>query len=361
MATVLRCPACGEATRAPVCGSCGAELQMVAADQGARDQDRLVSERDQTASDQDQTWSDHDQTASDRDQRSADDDQHAADDDFASGGDASVYHRSVRARQRSAQDRHLVSGLRDETGVVRLETAEGRDRAAELRDRGAEGRDELARLHDLEEDTGSNLDDLLVRAQRDRYRAAADRAKAADDRRRAAGDREQAARERAEARGTQAEAATALTLATTDELTGTWARRSGLAAVSRELERAHRTGAKLVLAFVDVDGLKAVNDVHGHVAGDALLRLVSDTVRANVRPYDVLVRYGGDELLCAMPNLTAADARERFEKIVAGLRSVNTGHSVTFGLAEAESTDSLEELIVRADQALLDSRRASQS
>jgi len=97
------------------------------------------------------------------------------------------------------------------------------------------------------------------------------------------------------------------------------------------------------------------------VAGDALLRLVSDTIRANVRPYDVLVRYGGDELLCAMPNLTAADARERFEKIVAGLRSVNTGHSVTFGLAEAESTDSLEELIVRADQALLDSRRASQS
>ena len=360
---VIACPACGEVNAVFVCASCGAELagELAAHDRVEAGGDQTASDGDQTASDQDQTWSDHDQTASDRDQRSADDDQHAADDDFASGGDASVYHRSVRARQRSAQDRHLVSGLRDETGVVRLETAEGRDRAAELRDRGAEGRDELARLHDLEEDTGSNLDDLLVRAQRDRYRAAADRAKAADDRRRAAGDREQAARERAEARGTQAEAATALTLATTDELTGTWARRSGLAAVSRELERAHRTGAKLVLAFVDVDGLKAVNDVHGHVAGDALLRLVSDTIRANVRPYDVLVRYGGDELLCAMPNLTAADARERFEKIVAGLRSVNTGHSVTFGLAEAESTDSLEELIVRADQALLDSRRASQS
>jgi len=360
----IACPACGEVNAVLVCASCGAELAgeppAHTRDRDEAGGDQTASDGDQTASDQDQTWSDHDQTASDRDQRSADDDQHAADDDFAAGGDASAYHRSVRARQRSAQDRHLVSGLRDETGAVRLETAEGRDRAAELRDRGAEGRDELARLHDLEEDTGTNLDDLLVRAQRDRYRAAADRAKAADDRRRAAGDREQAARERAGARWSQAEAANALTLATTDELTGAWARRSGLAAVSRELERAHRTGAKLVLAFVDVDGLKAVNDIQGHAAGDTLLRLVSDTIRANVRPYDVLVRYGGDELLCAMPNLSAADARERFEKIVAGLRSVNTGHSVTFGLAEAESTDSLEELIVRADEALLESRRASQ-
>jgi len=359
------CPACGKVDAVLICASCGAEfageLAAHTPDRVEAGGDQTASDGDQTASDQDQTWSDHDQTASDRDQRSADDDQHAADDDFAAGGDASVYQRSVRARQRSAEDRHLVSGLRDETGDVRLETAEGRDRAAELRDRGAEGRDELARLHDLEEDAGRNLDDLLVRAQRDRHRAAADRAKAADDRRRAAGDRAQAARERAEARRNQAEAANALTLATTDELTGTWARRSGLAVASRELERAHRTGATLVLAFVDVDGLKAVNDIHGHAAGDALLRLVSDTIRANVRRYDVLVRYGGDELLCAMPNLTAGDARQRFEKIAASLKSVNTGHSVTFGLAEAEATDSLEELIVRADEALLESRRASQS
>jgi diguanylate cyclase (GGDEF)-like protein len=164
-----------------------------------------------------------------------------------------------------------------------------------------------------------------------------------------------------EARRRGAEAANALTLAMTDELTGAWARRSGLAAVSRELERAHRTGANLVLAFVDVDGLKEVNDSHGHMAGDALLRLVNDTIRANVRPYDVLVRYGGDELLCAMPNLTAADARKRFEKIAATLRSVGTGHSVTFGLADAQSPDSIEELLARADEALLESRRSSHS
>ena len=100
----------------------------------------------------------------------------------------------------------------------------------------------------------------MLRAKRDRERAAADRAKAADDRARAAADREEAARERAEARRHRTESDDNLKLATTDELTGAWTRKFGLEEVSRELERAHRTGATLVLAFVDVDGLKQVND-----------------------------------------------------------------------------------------------------
>ena len=136
-------------------------------------------------------------------------------------------------------------------------------------------------------------------------------------------------------------------LATTDELTDAWTRKLGLEEVSRELERAHRTGARLVLAFVDVDGLKAVNDSQGHLAGDALLRLLGETLRANVRPYDVIVRYGGDELLCAMPNLSAGEARERFERIATALAGADAEHSVTFGLAEAEPADSLQELIAR--------------
>jgi diguanylate cyclase (GGDEF)-like protein len=357
----VRCPACGEATAVLVCRSCGAEVasELLARnlDDSSAGVDQNASDANQTASDQDQTWSDHDQTASDRDQRSADEDQHAADDDFAAGGDASSYHRSVRARERSARDRHLVSAMRDETAAARLETADDRDRAAALRDRGAEGRDELARLHDLQDDAGASFEDVLLRAQRDRYRAAADRAKAADDRRRAADDRTAAARERADARRSHTEAEQALALATTDELTGAWARTFGLAQVSHELERAHRLGAKLVLAFVDVDGLKEVNDRDGHLAGDALLRLVGETLRGNVRPYDVLVRYGGDELLCAMPNLSAVEATGRFETIATALRAVGTGHSVTFGLAEAEAADSLDDLIMRADDALLRARR----
>src|SRR5436309_1876879 len=137
---VLRCPACGEATQVPVCGSCGTELQLVAAAQRARDERRVASERDQTARDEDQSG-----------------------------------------------------------------------------------------------------------PERDRTRAAADRAKAADDRTRAAMDREHAARDRAEALRSRSESDELLDIATTDDLTGAWTRGFGIPEVSRELERAHRTGSALVL------------------------------------------------------------------------------------------------------------------
>jgi len=358
----VKCPACGEETGVPRCTSCGAELPTAAIDQmrdrAASDRDQGMSDHDQTTSDQDQTWSDHDQTASERDQRSADEDQHAADDDFAAGGDAITYHRSALARERSGRDRDAVSAVRAESAAARLGSAADRDLAAERRDRGAEGRDALARLHDLQDDADASREDILLRAERDRARAAADRAKAADDRARAAADREEAARERAEARRDRTKSADSLKLATTDELTGGWTRKLGLEEMSRELERAHRTGARLVLAFVDVDGLKALNDSQGHLAGDALLRLLGETLRANVRPYDVIVRYGGDELLCAMPNLSASEARARFEKIATALAGADAEHSITFGLAEAEPADGLQELIARADADFLEARHS---
>ncbi len=121
----------------------------------------------------------------------------------------------------------------------------------------------------------------------------------------AAQDREQASRERAEAHRDRTESAENLKMSTEDELTGAWTRKFGLEEISRELERAHRTGSKLALAFVDVDDLKTVNDSRGHLAGDALLRLVAETLLSSVRRYDVVVRYGGDEFVWALPNLGA--------------------------------------------------------
>jgi diguanylate cyclase (GGDEF)-like protein len=247
--------------------------------------------------------------------------------------------------------------LRDETGAGRLLTGEDRDRAAALRDRGAQGRDALARLHDSEDDSDASREDILLRAKRDRARAAADRAKAADDRARAAGDREQAAGDRAEAMRNRTESAERMKLATTDELTGAWTRRFGLEQVSRELERAQRTGNTLVLSFIDVDGLKGINDSQGHLAGDALLRLLGETLRANLRRYDVIVRYGGDELVCAMADATAREARARLKTIAAAVTAADPEHSVSFGLAEAEPGEDLQALIGRADADLLEARR----
>ena len=330
-------------------------------DDSTRDEDRTSSDSDQTASDQDQTWSDHDQSASDRDQRSSDEDQHASDEDLAAGGDLTAHDRSAAARKRTSHDRDAVSALRDSSAEARLRTADERDRAAARRDRGAEARDELARLHDEQSGADATPNDMLLRAERDRARAAADRVKAADDRARAAADREEAARERAEAVRQRAEAEADLRRATTDELTGAWTRTFGLEEVSRELERAHRTGGTLVLVFVDVDGLKQVNDSQGHLAGDALLRLVGETIRANVRPYDLVVRYGGDELICAMPNLSALETRARFQRIAGSLTAFSREHSITFGIAAAEPAESLEELLARADADMLEARRVDKS
>lgn len=180
---------------------------------------------------------------------------------------------------------------------------------------------------------------------------------AAVDRAAAAADRSAAAQELAEAVRLRIQAADALKHATTDELTGALARKFGLAEAARELARACRTGVGLALAFVDVDGLKQVNDSRGHPAGDALLRLVGETLRTHLRPYDVIVRYGGDEFVCVMSDLGTLEARERFDKVTDGLRDVDMKHSITFGIAEAVAGESLETLIARADADLLDARQ----
>ena len=366
MARLLRCVACGEMAAAPsppTCPSCGTELPIGGPpvidagrsdeDQTASDHDQTASDQDQTASDQDQTWSDHDQSASDSDQRSADEDQDAADEDLSAEGEAAQHQRSTAARDRSRQDREAVSGLRDETADGRDETARGRDHAANSRDRSSNADNKAT----SPQEAGLELqDDILVRARQDRARAAADRAKAADDRAHAAVDRKEAARERAEAHKDKTEAALHLSRSTRDELTGAWMRKFGLEEIARELERSHRTGSQLVLAFLDVDGLKVVNDERGHLAGDALLRLVGETILRNIRPYDIVVRYGGDEFVCGMPNLTIEQAQTRFALIASLLNTLNPDHSISFGLAEAGPEDGLEQLIARADASLLAGR-----
>jgi diguanylate cyclase (GGDEF)-like protein len=239
-----------------------------------------------------------------------------------------------------------------------VSTAAERDQAAARRDRIAERRDAEARARDLEAGgADATPEDALSRAEIDRARAATDRARAAEDRARAAADREEAARERAEALRNRTESADNLRLATTDELTGARTRKFGLEEMARELARAQRVNAAFVLAFIDVDGLKRVNDTQGHLAGDALLQLVGETVRAHIRPYDVVVRYGGDELVCAMPGLDIAGAAARFAAVGKALQTVNAQHSVSVGLAEARPGDNLEALLARADADLLESRR----
>ena len=131
----------------------------------------------------------------------------------------------------------------------------------------------------------------------------------------------------------------------------------GLAEITREFVRAQRTKRGFVVAFIDVDGLKSRNDSRGHPAGDQLLRDVAAAFRAQFRAYDLLVRYGGDEFVCGIPEMTADEASSRFERMNADLLA-NHQASVSFGLAHVLRTDNIvEQLIARADAALYAQRQ----
>ena len=364
------CSGCGNALTRVICPTCGAETiprdpdtlaarAATAEDQTTSDRDQTASDQDQTGSDHDQTRSDRDQTASDSDQKSSEQDQDAADTDLAAGADRGTYDRTRRARTDAADERDSASRARESAGRDRSSAAGARDRAATARDHGAEQRDAVSRSRDVAEDPSATRDDILLRAERDRERAAVDRERAADDRAQAAADREVAARERAESLRVRAASAMLLRQAATDQLTGARTRFFGLDEAGRELERAQRTGERLTLAFVDVNELKQLNDTSGHLAGDELLKLVGETLRTNLRPYDVIVRYGGDEFVCLLPNLAMVAARGRFAKVASDLASINAEHSITFGIAEALQDDTLAVLIARADSDLLATRRRS--
>jgi diguanylate cyclase (GGDEF)-like protein len=122
------------------------------------------------------------------------------------------------------------------------------------------------------------------------------------------------------------------------------------------LERARRAGEGLVVAFVDVDGLKRVNDTAGHLAGDALLIAVADSLRAYLRSYDLILRFGGDEFVCALPNASLEQVRGRFGEVSRFLAACPAAGSISAGFTELLAGDHAEDLIRRADANLLAQR-----
>ncbi len=123
------------------------------------------------------------------------------------------------------------------------------------------------------------------------------------------------------------------------------------------MDRACRIPEPLAIAFIDVDGLKAVNDADGHAAGDTLLIAVADALRACLRSYDLIVRVGGDEFVCALPNMELDAVRERFVEASAALALSAPGGSITVGLTELAEGDFPSDVIARADADLLAQRQ----
>ncbi|MDQ6691801.1 MAG: GGDEF domain-containing protein [Candidatus Dormibacteraeota bacterium] len=143
-----------------------------------------------------------------------------------------------------------------------------------------------------------------------------------------------------------------------DEMTGAVSRRAGEAVLEREVRRARRlAGGLLVVAFLDLDSLKAANDTRGHAHGDWLLRAFVEAARSRLRTYDVIIRWAGDEFVCILPQTNREDSTRIMREILRVFEQQTEGHTFSTGLAVLEEDDSPTDLVARADAELYATRR----
>ena len=313
--------------------------------------EQTLSDSDQTLADSEQARSDSDQASADQDQQASDLDQAAADrEQRAPEAGSREKYNAAREDRRNATDQRLAAATqRARTTADRLGAAHERDLTARARDKAAAERDHAAEALEAasaaaggKKSVAARLVALRARAAHDRTRAAADRASAAADRAAAADDRARAAIE--------------LRHAYHDDLTGALRREMGEVALQHEVDRARRSDGRLVLAFVDVDKLKALNDREGHNAGDALLKAVVAAIRTRLRSFDPVVRYGGDEFICALAGTNPDEAAARFVNIQEELARDYDDAGISVGVVELTGDESLDDLIARGDAALYEAK-----
>lgn len=341
-------------------------------------------QRDTTADERDVASGRRDQTALLRDQ-------------IGDTRDSAAQTRSDAAtfRDEAGGERDRAAALRDEAAAVRDQTADQlclaaaeRDETAEQRHdwRGertaAESRADLLLAHewavlDRARASSERLAGARDRkhAQLDRQAALLDRTEGALERDRAELDRESAVADRVTsyrerlrgeldrnaAMGDRESASADRAFAAVDGLTGVYLRQTGLGLLDQEISRALRNKTPLTLAFVDVDGLKAVNDSQGHGMGDQLLAATAAALTQVLRSYDVVFRYGGDEFVCVLSDVATADAIVRLEQVNVVLAATSPAGSISFGLAELRADDAAADLIARADAALYGQRRLARA
>lgn len=153
-------------------------------------------------------------------------------------------------------------------------------------------------------------------------------------------------------------------LSVTDNLTGLYNRNKLDEILAEQLERYKRSRRPFALLLLDIDYFKALNDAHGHLAGDQVLAGVARTLSESIRSVDYAARYGGEEFLIVLPETTTATARELAERICSRVRNTpyryrDQSLSVTLSIGVAgirSSDDTADMIIARADHMLYEAK-----
>jgi diguanylate cyclase (GGDEF)-like protein len=145
--------------------------------------------------------------------------------------------------------------------------------------------------------------------------------------------------------------------AATDSLTGLLNRRSFENQV-RTVRKSHPT---MALVMADLDHFKELNDTYGHDTGDRALRLFAQTLRSSLRSEDVVCRYGGEEFAIALPSCSAIDAANMLEALRRAISSAVAhaglpAYTASFGVVDVDGAEDLNDALVRADNALFESK-----
>lgn len=149
-----------------------------------------------------------------------------------------------------------------------------------------------------------------------------------------------------------------------DALTGLKNRRYFDERLEAEVDRASRHDAPLSVIVADVDHFKAINDTHGHLAGDEILRWVGRFLAASVRDHDVVCRTGGDEFMIILPNADASGARHlvtRIRRRLAGAGTIGDWGRVSLSMGTSTwgpECDRARVLVGAADHAMYEDKRA---
>jgi diguanylate cyclase len=146
--------------------------------------------------------------------------------------------------------------------------------------------------------------------------------------------------------------------ASVDPLTGVANRRAFDRVLRASMEM---RGRRFVLAVLDVDDFKRINDTYGHTKGDDVLRMVAETLKSAVRGDDIVARIGGDEFALVASGLTLAQADRRMRSMMATLGEANVGMgegkvTMSCGIAEFSAGDTAQSLMARADEAVYEAK-----